>query len=417
VALADDRDARHPGRRPVRRHVHRREDRPGNPARDLHRAGEVAVRPLLIGLVAAALAAGCAAPTRAIPTERAIFEGRAYSFGSDRLASGERAFVLEIPRSGLREDASILLQLDEKGGLSAEILEAARRAPRPPSAPELEEAAALLSPKNPGWPRLREWLAARCDVDALLRALAADIEARQQDAEGLLGDLAEAYRTERREVELREQDARRRNTMFFGLFGWQRGAYSGYSWSFPFHVERYDRSEDSREVVIFPLLSGGRSEAGGSEVLTVPLLAYLGRIESPIDRAGGFVLLGVGQLWRESIAGRARTTVALPLLGLQERATGEDVAADGGALRRGERTSTALLAGLAGWSSDEPGIYRDRGALKTVGRDRSSWRVLPFASYRSDERGSETMLWPLLGFGWGEEDGKGYVRLLYFLRI
>jgi hypothetical protein len=360
---------------------------------------------------------GCASPSRPIPTDRAIFAGRTYAFGAVKDNPGARASVVEIRRSGPREDTSIFL-VWRRGRLEMDVLEAGRRVTRAPTNEEVEEAAALLSPKNPGYrDGLERWLARRVDLKALRRALAAEVEARRPAGQGLLGDLADIYRDERSAIEVREADARRRNTFFAGLFGWQRGTFSGYSWSFPFHVERYDRSEEIREVVVFPLLSGGRSERGGVEVLSVPLLAYWGRIDSPIDRAGGTIFLGTGRFFRESIAGRSTVTIALPLLAMHERSTGEDVAADAGRVLAGVRSSTHLLGSLVHWSREKPGIYKDRGVLRSVGRDRLSWRVLPLASHASDERGCETMIWPLLGFGWGQHDGDKFVRLFYFWKI
>lgn len=371
----------------------------------------------LVAAIGLALAVGCAAPERAIPTARAIFGGQPYAYGRQEVASGQVEDVIELERAGPRADASILLRL-RNGALAVEVLEVGRRKPRSPSLAEAEEAQALLSSKNPVFARgLHAWLARRVDVAGLERALQEEVSARRASAEGFLGDLGEAYRGERARVELREQEARQRNTFFAGLFGWQRGAFSGYSWSFPIHVERYDRSEELRELVLFPFLTGIRTEAGGAEALVVPLLAYGGRVETPVDRTGGFILLGCGRLYRESIAGRTDTTLALPLLALFERARGDDVASDGGALAPGERSSTHLLASLVHFARERPGVYRDKGALKSVGHDRSHWHLLPLISHSSDERGAETILWPLLGFGWGERDGRGYVRLFYFWKI
>ncbi len=382
-------------------------------------SSSAALRILLPGAFLLALAAGCAAPGRAIPNERVTVGGRAYAYGRARLAGGgERAEVLEIKRAGLREDASIFVRLAEGRLEAIEVVEAGRTVPRAPLLNEVEEAADLLSERNQAWAtRLRAWIAARTDLGALCAALERERDARRDAEEGLLGVLADAYRDERESVELREREARARNTWFLGLFGWQRGAYSGYSWSFPFHLERYDASEGLRELAIFPLLSGGRREHGGTQVLSVPLLAYYGRVETPYDRTGGFLLAGFGATYRDSIAGRARTTWLLPLLAIRRTGRGEDFADDGGRLLPGERTDTHALASLVYVGSETPGIYRDSGALKTVGRDRASWRVLPLASYERDERGHETMLWPLLGFGFGSEDGRRYVRLFYFLKI
>jgi hypothetical protein len=317
----------------------------------------------------------------------------------------------------VHEDAAIFLEwVGER--FAIEVLDEGRPVARAPERAEVEQAAKLLSPANPSWKDdLRRWLGARMDVARLERDLGAAIEALHAPGQGLVEDLAEAYGAAERTLESREAETRRRETVFAGLFGWSSGAFSGYSWSFPFHVARWDETEDVREVALFPVLSGMRFEHGGVELASLPLLAYYASVETPLERAGGAILLGTGRVRRLSRAGESETTFVLPLLALRESSRGEDVAADPGRVIAGERAATHLLGSLVAWSSERPGVYRDRGALKLVGRDRASWRVLPLASHRRDERGSETMLWPLLGFGWGEDAGRGYVRLFYFLKI
>jgi hypothetical protein len=379
-------------------------------------------RLLRFAVLALVALAGCAsAPRRPIPTDRALFEGRSYSFGHEVFERGRLCEVLEISRAGLREDASLFLYFENLAGersLSVEVLEAGRLVPREPQIHELEEAARLLSDRNPAFARgLGAWIGKRMDLPGLAAALRAEVEARRSSRQSLIDDLAEAYRDERAAAELREREEPPANTFFAGLFGWRRGAFSGYSWSFPFHLERYDETDETREVVLFPILSGGRRQHGGVEMVSVPLLAYYGRVATPIDRSEGLFVLGFGSVLKRSIAGETRTTFALPLLALRERSTGEDVAADQGRIVAGERTETHLLASLIRVTSEKPGVYRDRGALKTVGRTRSSWRVLPLVSHKRDEHGSETVIWPLLGFGVGSEDGRWYVRLLYFLKL
>jgi len=362
--------------------------------------------------------AGCGLPTRAIPTERIVVGERSFVFGTALVApDGAREDVLEIRRAGPKEDASILLRM-RGPTLTAEVLEPGRRAARAPDPGELAEAAALLGPRSLPYRRtLGPWLEARTDRAALERAVALEARARRGAQDGLMGGLVDAFRSERAAVEAAERRAREESTVIAGLFGWQMGAYSGWSYSVPFHVERHDHGEGERDLLLIPLLSGGRCSHEGTDVLIGPLLALAGDVTTPLERTESFFLLGCGARTRVSAAGLETTSLALPLLAARRTITGEDFGATGGRLAPGRRASTHLLASLVAWSSETPGVYRDEGALKFVGRERTSWRVLPLASHESDDRSSETMLWPLLGFGWGEEDGKGYVRLFYFWKI
>jgi hypothetical protein len=363
-------------------------------------------------------ASGCGLPTRAIPTERALFGGRSVVFGTAAVApDGAREDVVELRRAGPAEDVSILVRL-RGGSIATEVLEAGSVVPRPASPSELEEAALVLGPDNPAYARegLRAWLAERTDVAALERGLREEARARRGAQDGFLGGLIAAARRERTALEAEEADERRRSNVFAGLFGWQRGRYSGFSWSL-LHLERFDRLEDEREVVLFPLLTSVRATHDGGAAFLGPLLSYGVDVETPLERTSGLYVLGCGARTRVSAAGEETLVLALPLLFGRSVETGEDVAARGGRVRAGRRESTHLLASLVAWSSETPGVYRDGTALRNVGRDAFSVRVLPLFSHCRDGRSSETMLWPLLGFGWGSDDGEGYVRLLYFVKI
>ena len=52
-----------------------------------------------------------------------------------------------------------------------------------------------------------------------------------------------------------------------------------------------------------------------------------------------------------------------------------------------------------------------------VGPQRTELRVLPLFSHTSDLETSQTIIWPLLGFGWETTPKGTYIRLFYFLRF
>jgi hypothetical protein len=85
-------------------------------------------------------------------------------------------------------------------------------------------------------------------------------------------------------------------------------------------------------------------------------------------------------------------------------------------------TEISILWPLIKLASERPGrvaVDPDVGAAQVyeVGPDTTTVRFLPLFSHRRKGKHSQTILWPLLGFGWETTPKGSYVRLFYFLRF
>jgi hypothetical protein len=86
------------------------------------------------------------------------------------------------------------------------------------------------------------------------------------------------------------------------------------------------------------------------------------------------------------------------------------------------KTELDVLWPLVRFARERPakvGFHPHAGPPKVfeVGPESTEVRILPLFSHSSDLKGSQTIIWPLLGFGW-ETSRKGtYLRLFYFLRF
>jgi hypothetical protein len=84
-------------------------------------------------------------------------------------------------------------------------------------------------------------------------------------------------------------------------------------------------------------------------------------------------------------------------------------------------TEVSILWPLVRLKRDQPGRVgvRQRGVTRVyeVGPQRTEFRVLPLFSHTSTFDTSQTIIWPLLGFGWETTPQGTYVRLFYFLRF
>ncbi len=86
------------------------------------------------------------------------------------------------------------------------------------------------------------------------------------------------------------------------------------------------------------------------------------------------------------------------------------------------KTELSILWPLISLASERPGRVAfepegGRAQVYEVGPDTTSVRFLPLFSHRRKGKYGQTILWPLLGFGWESTPKGTYIRLFYFLRF